>query len=71
MGVKAVGIAIKLTFEGMNQFTYFETWFFTLAVIGCCILQINYLNKVSFVILTFVILLCIVLSYTFLSLFFG
>ncbi|GAU32174.1 hypothetical protein TSUD_68450 [Trifolium subterraneum] len=45
MGVKAVGIAIKLTFEGMNQFIYFETWFFTLVVIGCCILQINYLNK--------------------------
>ncbi|KAK2384212.1 magnesium transporter NIPA [Trifolium repens] len=45
MGVKAVGIAIKLTFEGMNQFTYFQTWFFTLVVIGCCILQINYLNK--------------------------
>ncbi|XP_004504357.1 probable magnesium transporter NIPA1 [Cicer arietinum] len=45
MGVKAVGIAMKLTFEGTNQFTYFQTWFFTLAVIGCCLLQINYLNK--------------------------
>lgn len=45
MGVKAVGIAIKLTIEETNQFTYFQTWFFTLFVIGCCILQINYLNK--------------------------
>ncbi|CAK8578477.1 unnamed protein product [Lathyrus sativus] len=45
MGVKAVGIAIKLTFEGTNQFTYFQTWFFTLVVVGCCLMQINYLNK--------------------------
>lgn len=46
--MKAVGIAIKLTIEETNQFTYFQTWFFTLFVIGCCILQINYLNKVSY-----------------------
>lgn len=45
MAVKAVGIAVKLSFEGSNQFIYFQTWFFTLIVIGCCILQINYLNK--------------------------
>ncbi|AES71900.1 putative magnesium transporter NIPA [Medicago truncatula] len=45
MCVKAVGIALKLSFEGKNQFIYFETWFFTLVVIGCCLLQINYLNK--------------------------
>ncbi|CAL0324964.1 unnamed protein product [Lupinus luteus] len=45
MAVKAVGIALKLTFEGSNQFKYFQTWFFTLVVIGCCLLQINYLNK--------------------------
>ncbi|KAK7387618.1 hypothetical protein VNO78_28538 [Psophocarpus tetragonolobus] len=45
MGVKAVGIALKLTFEGMNQFVYFETWIFTVVVIGCCLTQINYLNK--------------------------
>jgi len=47
MGVKAVGIALKLTFEGMNQFFFFETWVFTVVVIGCCLTQINYLNKVS------------------------
>lgn len=48
MSVKALGIALKLTFEGMNQFIYFETWFFTTVIIGCCLMQINYLNKVSF-----------------------
>ncbi|KAK2988997.1 hypothetical protein RJ640_013988, partial [Escallonia rubra] len=45
MSVKAVGIAMKLTFSGMNQFIFFETWFFTLLVIACCLLQLNYLNK--------------------------
>ncbi|XP_020227727.1 probable magnesium transporter NIPA1 [Cajanus cajan] len=45
MSVKAVGIALKLTFEGSNQFIYFQTWFFTIVVVGCCLLQINYLNK--------------------------
>lgn len=46
MCVKAVGIALKLSFEGMNQFIYFQTWIFTLILVFCCILQINYLNKV-------------------------
>ena len=46
MSVKAVGIALKLTFSGMNQFKYFETWFFTAIVLGGSILQVNYLNKV-------------------------
>ncbi|KAM7486088.1 hypothetical protein LguiA_002097 [Lonicera macranthoides] len=45
MGVKAVGIALKLSFSGMNQFIYFQTWFFTLLVIVFCLLQLNYLNK--------------------------
>ncbi|XP_059632136.1 probable magnesium transporter NIPA1 isoform X2 [Cornus florida] len=45
MGVKAVGIALKLTFSGLNQFTYFQTWFFTVFVVFCCLLQVNYLNK--------------------------
>ncbi|KAG6726086.1 hypothetical protein I3842_02G063900 [Carya illinoinensis] len=44
MSVKALGIALKLTFSGMNQFIYFQTWFFTVVVIACCLLQINYLN---------------------------
>ncbi|KAK4374165.1 hypothetical protein RND71_004842 [Anisodus tanguticus] len=45
MGVKAVGIALKLTFEGKNQFKYFQTWLFTVFVIIFCLLQLNYLNK--------------------------
>lgn len=45
MASKAAGIALKLTFEGSNQFVYFQTWFFTVILIGCCLLQINYLNK--------------------------
>jgi len=45
MFVKAVGIALKLSFSGTNQFKYFETWFFTFFVILCCLVQLNYLNK--------------------------
>ncbi|XP_077251603.1 putative magnesium transporter NIPA2 [Tasmannia lanceolata] len=45
MSVKALGIALKLTFSGMNQFVYLQTWFFTLVVVICCLLQMNYLNK--------------------------
>ncbi|CAI0378646.1 unnamed protein product [Linum tenue] len=32
MSVKAVSIALKLSFSGMNQFVYFETWIFTIAL---------------------------------------
>lgn len=45
MGVKAVGIALKLTLSGINQFTYVQTWFFTILVIVCVLTQMNYLNK--------------------------
>ncbi|KAL9240101.1 hypothetical protein vseg_014359 [Gypsophila vaccaria] len=45
MSVKAVSIALKLSFEGNNQFKYFQAWFFTIIVAVCCLLQINYLNK--------------------------
>ncbi|CAN8258323.1 unnamed protein product [Cochlearia groenlandica] len=45
MSVKAVAIAIKLTFSGINQFKYFHAWIFVLVVMICCLLQINYLNK--------------------------
>lgn len=47
MSVKALGIAIKLTFEGENQFFYFETWIFVAVVITCVLTQMNYLNKVN------------------------
>ncbi|XP_051133421.1 probable magnesium transporter NIPA1 [Andrographis paniculata] len=45
MAVKAVAIALKLSFSGSNQFVYFQTWFFTILVISFCVLQIVYLNK--------------------------
>ncbi|POO00257.1 Magnesium transporter NIPA [Trema orientale] len=45
MSIKAIGIAIKLTLEGSNQATHFETWIFVMVSISCIILQLNYLNK--------------------------
>ncbi|CAL9149583.1 unnamed protein product, partial [Musa hybrid cultivar] len=45
MSVKALGIALKLTFSGMNQFVFVQTWFFTVVVVICSLLQLNYLNK--------------------------
>ncbi|KAG6793259.1 hypothetical protein POTOM_002457 [Populus tomentosa] len=45
MSVKALGIALKLTFSGSNQFIYYQTWLFTIVVVFACLLQINYLNK--------------------------
>lgn len=45
VSIKAVGIAIKLTLDGISQIAYPQTWFFvTVAVIGV-ITQLNYLNK--------------------------
>ncbi|XP_050238840.1 probable magnesium transporter NIPA6 isoform X1 [Mercurialis annua] len=45
MSVKALGTALKLTFEGNNQLLYPETWFFVFVVATCVITQMNYLNK--------------------------
>ena len=45
MAVKALGIAIRLTLNGHNQFNKGVTWLFVLAVIVCIIAQMNYLNK--------------------------
>ncbi|WOL16072.1 putative magnesium transporter NIPA4 [Canna indica] len=45
MSVQALGIALKLTFSGMNQLVYPQTWVFTIFVISCILTQINYLNK--------------------------
>ncbi|KAI3715619.1 hypothetical protein L6452_22605 [Arctium lappa] len=45
MSVKALGIALKLTFSGMNQLVYPQTWAFTFCVLICVITQMNYLNK--------------------------
>nr|CAB3461430.1 unnamed protein product [Digitaria exilis] len=45
MSVKALGIALKLTFSGMNQLVYPQTWVFSFVVISCIVTQMNYLNK--------------------------
>lgn len=45
MGVKALGIALKLTFSGLNQLIYPQTWVFAIIVISCVVTQMNYLNK--------------------------
>lgn len=45
MSVKALGISLKLTFEGNNQLFYPETWFFTVVLMTCVITQMIYLNK--------------------------
>ncbi|XP_008790226.2 probable magnesium transporter NIPA4 isoform X2 [Phoenix dactylifera] len=45
MAVKALGIALKLTFSGMNQLIYPQTWAFTIMVAICVVTQMNYLNK--------------------------
>ena len=45
MAVKALGIAIRLTVNGDNQFNKGVTWLFVLAVTACIVAQMNYLNK--------------------------
>nr|CAD1824537.1 unnamed protein product [Ananas comosus var. bracteatus] len=45
MSVKALGMALKLTFSGVNQLVYPQTWAFTLIVAACVITQINYLIR--------------------------
>ncbi|GJM92420.1 hypothetical protein PR202_ga08894 [Eleusine coracana subsp. coracana] len=45
MSIKAVGIAIKLTIEGINQAGYFQTWLFAVISVTCIVIQLVYLNK--------------------------
>uniref|UniRef100_A0A5B7BUX3 Probable magnesium transporter n=1 Tax=Davidia involucrata TaxID=16924 RepID=A0A5B7BUX3_DAVIN len=45
MSVRALGIALKLTFSGINQLIYPQTWVFAVVVITCVLTQMNYLNK--------------------------
>ena len=47
MGVKALGIAMKLTISGVNQFVYPQTWLFAIIVTTFLLTQMNYLNKVT------------------------
>ncbi|CAL0326906.1 unnamed protein product [Lupinus luteus] len=45
MSIKAIGIAIKLTLDGISQIAYPQTWFFVTVAAICVITQLNYLNK--------------------------
>jgi len=45
VSIKAIGVAIKLTLDGVNQAAYPYTWFFLMVAIICGVSQINYLNK--------------------------
>lgn len=45
MSVKAIGIAVKLTFDGKNQFTYASTYVFIILTVVCILTQMNYFNK--------------------------
>ncbi|BBN08900.1 magnesium transporter [Marchantia polymorpha subsp. ruderalis] len=45
MSVKALGIALKLTFQGDNQLVYPQTSVFAMVVATCVLTQMNYLNK--------------------------
>ncbi|XP_074585218.1 putative magnesium transporter NIPA6 [Curcuma longa] len=45
MSIKAIGIAIKLTLDGISQASYFQTWVFAMLAISCIVIQLNYLNK--------------------------
>lgn len=47
VSIKAIGIAIKLTLEGVSQIAYPQTWFFLSVAVICVVTQLNYLNKVS------------------------
>ncbi|KAK3028458.1 hypothetical protein RJ639_040027 [Escallonia herrerae] len=45
VSIKAIGIAIKLTLEGISQIAYPQTWFFLTVALICVVTQLNYLNK--------------------------
>ena len=46
MAVKALGIALKLTFAGNNQLWRAGTWIFAITVAGCIATQMAHFNKV-------------------------
>ena len=45
MAVKGLGVAVRLTFSGNNQFTRPATYVFAILVAGCIVVQTNYFNK--------------------------
>jgi magnesium transporter len=65
MSIKAVGIAIKLTIEGLNQAGHFQTWLFATVSVACIIIQLIYLNKVQ---LLFLYILSDIVLYVYLHL---
>lgn len=45
MAIKAFGIALKLTFNGNNQFSHASTYVFMIITGVCILTQMNYFNK--------------------------
>ncbi|KAK4327182.1 hypothetical protein Pmani_002329 [Petrolisthes manimaculis] len=45
LGCKAIGLAVKETIEGTNDFKNWITWFAILSLVICVSTQMNYLNK--------------------------
>lgn len=45
MAIKAFGIALKLSFQGNNQFSHASTYVFIVVVAVCILTQMNYFNK--------------------------
>lgn len=45
MAIKGIGIAIKMTFRGENQFTSASTYVFLIVVVVAILTQMNYFNK--------------------------
>ncbi|XP_064636353.1 magnesium transporter NIPA2-like isoform X2 [Lineus longissimus] len=45
MGCKGLGVALKQTFNGNQQFTYWLTWLVIFQVGFCITIQMNFLNK--------------------------
>lgn len=45
MAIKGIGLAIKMTFRGQNQFTSASTYVFVVMVVVCILTQMNYFNK--------------------------
>ena len=45
MSVKALGVALRLTFDGHNQLTHLSTYCFGLMVVLCILVQMNYFNR--------------------------
>ncbi|KAF2660052.1 DUF803-domain-containing protein [Lophiostoma macrostomum CBS 122681] len=45
MAIKAFGTALKMTFNGQNQFSHPSTYVFIIITVGCILTQMNYFNK--------------------------